>query len=253
MRSGPVSGWSCPGEGAPLAPRTGLTQIRRMFIGHFAAALAAKRATPRTSLGWLFAACQLSDLIWPLLLLAGVERAHIAPGDTAATPLAFDHYPWSHSLLMTVVWGIVLGGIYLAWRGDRRAAVVLAAVVASHWVLDWITHRPDLPITPWSDTRVGLGLWHSVIATVVVEGVLFALGIWLYSTVTRPRDRTGRVAWVSLVVFLVLIYVANIFGPPPTNMTAVAVSALAIWLLVWWAAWADGHREVRARADRIVG
>ena len=213
-----------------------------MFIGHFAVALAAKRATPRTSLGWLFAACQLSDLIWPVLLLAGVESAHIDPGNTAATPLAFDHYPWSHSLLMAVVWGIVLAGIYLGLRGDRRAALVLAAVVVSHWVLDWISHRPDLPLTPWSDARVGLGLWNSVAATVVVEGLLFAIGVWIYTRITAPRDRTGRVAWISLALFVVLIYVANIFGPPPTSMTAVAVSALAIWLLVWWAAWADAHR-----------
>ena len=221
-----------------------------MFIGHFAVALAARRAAPRTSLGWLFAACQLSDLIWPVLLLAGVESAHIEPGNTAVTPLAFDHYPWSHSLLMTIAWGIVLGGIYLGLRGDRRAALVLAAVVVSHWVLDWISHRPDLPLTPWGDTRVGLGLWNSVIATVVVEGLLFAIGVRMYSRFTAPRDRTGRVAWVSLVLFLALIYVANIFGPPPTSMTAVAVSALAIWLLVWWAAWADGHRMVRAHAGR---
>jgi len=218
-----------------------------MFIGHFAVALAAKRATPRTSLGWLFAACQLSDLVWPVLLLAGVERAHVAPGNTAATPLAFDHYPWSHSLLMTFVWGIVLGGVYVAYRGDRRAALVLAAVAVSHWVLDWISHRPDMPLTPWSDTRVGLGLWNSVVATVVVEGLLFAIGAWLYARATSARDRTGRVAWVSLAVFLVLIYVANILGRPPTSMTAVAVSALAIWLLVWWAAWADRHREPIAR------
>ena len=214
-----------------------------MFLGHFAVALAARRATPRTSLGWLFAACQLPDLIWPVLLLAGVERAHVAPGDTAVTPLAFDHYPWSHSLLMTIVWGIALAGIYVAYRGDRRAALVLEAVVVSHWVLDWISHRPDLPLTPWGETRVGLGLWNSVMATVVVEGLLFAIAVWMYSRATRARDRTGRVAWLSLVVFLVLIYVANIFGPPPKNMTAVAVSALAIWLLVWWAAWADRHRE----------
>lgn len=219
-----------------------------MFIGHFAVALAAKRATPWTSLGWLFAACQLSDLIWPVLLLAGVEQAHIAPGNTAATPLAFDHYPWSHSLVMTVVWGIVLGGIYVAYRGDRRAALVLAAVVVSHWVLDWISHRPDLPLSPWNSMRVGLGLWNSVIATVVVEAALFVIGVWIYSRVTVPRDRTGRVAWVGLVLFLVLIYVANIFGPPPKNMTAVAVSALAIWLLVWWAAWADGHRAAKGAA-----
>lgn len=223
-----------------------------MFIGHFAVAFAAKRATPRTSLGWLFAACQLSDLLWPLLLLAGVESAHIQPGVTAATPLVFDHYPWSHSLLMTVAWGLLLGGIYVALRGDRRAALVLALVVLSHWVLDWISHIPDLPLTPWGDVRVGLGLWRSVAATLVVEGLLFAIGVWIYSRATTASDRTGRLAWVSLVVFLVLIYAANAYGPPPTSMTAVAISALAIWLLVWWAAWADGHRTGTSRHASVA-
>jgi len=213
-----------------------------MFIGHFAVALAAKRATPRTSLGWLFAACQVPDLIWPVLLLVGVERAHIQPGVTAATPLVFDHYPWSHSLLMTVVWGAVLGGIYLGIRGDRRAALMLAALVVSHWVLDWISHVPDMPLVPWGGAKVGLGLWNSVTATMVVESVMFVVGAWLYSHITRPRDRTGRIAWVSLLVFLVAIYVVNEFGPPPTSVTAVAVSALAMWLLVWWGSWVDEHR-----------
>lgn len=213
-----------------------------MFIGHFAVALAAKRSTPHTSLGWLFAACQLPDLIWPVLLLVGVERAHIQPGATAATPLVFDHYPWSHSLLMTIVWGFLLGALYLGVRGDRRAALVLAALVASHWVLDWISHVPDMPLVPWSGPKLGLGLWNSVAATMVVEGAMFIVGVWLYSRSTSACDRTGRIAWVSLVVFLTLIYVANEFGPPPTSMTAVAVSALAIWVLVWWGAWADGHR-----------
>lgn len=219
-----------------------------MFLGHFAVALAAKRATPRTSLGWLFAGCQLSDLIWPVLLLAGVERAHIEPGITAATPLVFDHYPWSHSLLMTVVWGLVFGGTYVALRGDRRGATVVGLVVVSHWVLDWISHRPDMPIVPWGGPRVGLGLWNSVVATVAVEGLMFALGVWIYTRSTVPRDRTGRRAWVSLVVFLAAIYVANEFGPPPTSMTAVAVGALAIWLLVWWGAWVDGHRQATEAA-----
>src|SRR5688572_6339507 len=122
-----------------------------MFIGHFAVALAAKRVAPGTSLGWLFAACQLPDLIWPVFLLTGVERARVAPGDTAFTPLAFEHYPWSHSLLMMVGWGVLLGAAYMLRDRDGRAALTLALLVVSHWVLDWITHRPDMPLVPGSD------------------------------------------------------------------------------------------------------
>ena len=216
-----------------------------MFIGHFAAAFAAKRAGPRASLGWLVAACQLPDLIWPVLLLAGVERAGIEPGNTAFTPLAFDHYPWSHSLLLVAIWGAALAAIY-RWRGGpRREAFIVAILVVSHWVLDWVTHRPDLPLVPGGGPRLGLGLWNSVAATLAVEGILFAIGVWVYSRATVPRDRTGRWAWIALVAFLVIVNGMNAFGPPPTSMTAVAVSALAIWLLVWWAAWADRHRTPR--------
>ena len=215
-----------------------------MFIGHFAAAMAAKRAAPGVSLGWLFAAAQLPDLLWPALLLAGVERARVAPGDTAFTPLAFEHYPWSHSLLMVALWGAVLARLY-RWQRGRAAggALVLAALVVSHWVLDWVTHRPDLPLLPGAGPRLGLGLWNSVAATLAVELLLFAAGAWLYARGTRPGDRTGRWAWAGLVLFLLVVHFANAFSPPPPSMTAVAVGGLAIWLLVWWGAWADGHRR----------
>ena len=217
-----------------------------MFIGHFAAAFAAKRAAPRVSLGWLFAACQLPDLVWPLLLLAGVERARVVPGDTAFTPLAFDHYPWSHSLLVVFVWGVAIALAYSLRRGGRRDALVLAALVVSHWVLDWVTHRPDLPLVPFGGPRLGLGLWNSVVGTLVVEGLLFALAVWVYARATAARDRTGRLALAGLVAFLALTYASNLFSPPPPSMTAVAVMGLAIWLLVLWGAWADRHRATAA-------
>lgn len=213
-----------------------------MFIGHFAAAMAAKRAAPRVSLGWLFAATQLADLLWPVLLLSGIEQARIAPDDTAFTPLAFDHYPWSHSLLMLLVWGVLLGTLYQWRRGDRRGAAILAVLVVSHWVLDWVTHRPDMPLVPGGGPKLGLGLWNSVAATLAVEGALFFVGVWLYSRATSPTNAKGRWGWIGLVVFLVLTYAANVVSPPPPSMTAVAFGGFAIWLLVWWAAWADRHR-----------
>lgn len=220
-----------------------------MFIGHFAVALAAKRATPRTSLGWLFAACQLPDLLWPVLLLAGVEHARLDPGNTAFTPLAFDHYPWSHSLLTVTVLGVLLGGAYLVRRGDRKAAATLVALVVSHWVLDWLTHAPDLPLAPQGTLRFGFGLWNSVAGTLLVEGLMFAAGVWLYTRTTSGRNRIGRAAWVSLAAFLVVTYLANAFGPPPPSMGAVAGGGLAIWLLVLWAWWADSHRADVAGAN----
>jgi hypothetical protein len=213
-----------------------------MFIGHFAVAMAAKRAAPRTSLGWLFAASQFPDLLWPVFLLTGIERARIAPGDTAFTPLAFEHYPWSHSLLMVVIWGALLGGAYRLRRGDGRASLVIALLVVSHWVLDWVTHRPDLPLVPGGGPKLGLGLWNHATATLVIELLVFAGGVWVYARSNPPRDRTGRWAFVALIAFLVFMHATNAVSPPPPNITAVAIAGLAIWLLVWWAAWADRHR-----------
>ena len=126
-----------------------------MFIGHFGLAFAAKRLAPRTGLGTLFAASQWVDLLWPVLLLLGIEQVRIAPGDTAYTSLAFVHYPWTHSLLMSIAWALFLGLAYRLATGERRGAWVVGALVASHWVLDFVTHRPDLPVVPWGAGRSG--------------------------------------------------------------------------------------------------
>jgi membrane-bound metal-dependent hydrolase YbcI (DUF457 family) len=219
-----------------------------MFIGHYAAALAAKRVAGRPSLGWFFAACQLPDLIWPILVLAGVERLSIDPGNTAFTPLSFDHYPWSHSLLMCAVWGAALGGVYLALRRDLRGALVIESLVMSHWILDFITHRPDLPLAPGSAARFGLGLWNNVPASLTIETLFYIGAVWLYSMLTRPVDRVGRVGFWVLVAFLLGTHLANAFRPPPPNVTMVAASALALWVLVPIAAWVDGHRVAALRA-----
>lgn len=219
-----------------------------MFIGHYAVAFAAKRLTTRPSLGWLFAACQFPDLLWPILVLAGVERLSIDPGNTAFTPLSFDHYPWSHSLLMVAVWGALLGGLYLAVRKDVRGAVVIEALVMSHWLLDFVTHRPDLPLIPGGATRVGLGLWNNVPASLAIETLFYVGAVWLYAMVTKPIDRIGRVAFWVLVAFLMGTHLANAFGPPPPSATMVAASALALWVLVPIAAWIDRHRSPAASA-----
>lgn len=213
-----------------------------MFIGHFALALAAKRATPRTSLGVLFAAAQLPDLLWPIFLLAGIERVRVTPSGNPFTHLWFVSYPWTHSLLMVAIWGIVAAAIYLLWRHDNRGAAMILLLALSHWGLDWVTHRPDLPLVPEGGLYTGLGLWNSTAATVLVEGLLFIGGLQFYLAASRPRDRTGRWAFWSLMAVLVIIYVIGLVGPPPPSSKAVAWSALALWLTPFWAGWADRHR-----------
>lgn len=216
-----------------------------MFIGHFAVAFAAKRAAPQLPLGTLFLAAQLADLVWPTLVLLGVERFEIRPGITAVTPLDFVHYPYSHSLAAVVFWGGVLAVPCLAWTRRAWPAAVLFAVVLSHWVLDAVSHRPDMPLTIDGDARIGLGLWNSLGATLAVESALFIVCVALYARATRALDRTGQRALAGLIAFLAVVYVANLFGPPPPSTTAVAWTAQAIWLLVAWGYWIDRHRSAR--------
>jgi hypothetical protein len=214
-----------------------------MFVGHFGLAFAAKRAAPRSSLATLFAATAFLDIAWPVLVLLGIEKVRIAPGITAFAPFDFVSYPWSHSAAMALVWSVLFGVAVLAAGRDRTAALVCAALVFSHWVLDLVSHRPDLPIWP-GGPRVGLGLWTSVPATLAVEGALFAAGIWVYAATTGPRDRIGRWALVGLVAFLTAAYLSDrLGGPPPPSETVVAwVGVAAAVVLIPWAAWVDRHR-----------
>ena len=212
-----------------------------MFIGHFGVALAAKRIAPRTSLGTLVMAAQFVDLLWPVFLLLGLERVIIAPGNTAVTPLDFISYPLSHSLFADLGWACLFAGIYKLVNRDSRGAACLWFVVLSHWVLDALSHRPDLPLYPGSATYVGLGLWNSRFWTVFVEGAIFAFGAMTYARTTPIRDRIGFFAFRSFIALL-LFYLLNIFGPPPPSEKAVALGALGLWFFVVWAYWLDRHR-----------
>ena len=223
-----------------------------MFLGHYAVACGAKRAAPEVSLGTLFASSAFLDLVWPVLVIAGVERVAIAPGATAFTPLDFEHYPVSHSLLMSVVWGALFGAGYFLWRHNPRHALVLGAVVVSHWVLDAIAHRPDLPLTLAGDARVGFGLWNSVAGTLAVELALFTAGVALYVRTTAARDRIGGVGFIVFVAFLLAIYAGAACGPPPPSAAAVAWTDMTQWLVVLWAAWIDRHRSLRGRRPALV-
>ena len=219
-----------------------------MFLGHFGLAFAARKASPTISLGALFLACQFADLLWPTLVLAGIERVEIDPGATAFTPLAFVSYPYSHSLMALILWGVIVGTIYtMATRAPAAAAVTLALLVVSHWGLDYITHRPDMPLTMGGPQRVGLGLWNSVPGTLAAEFALFGGGLAVYLRSTAARDRIGSIALWSLVVFMLVVYVAASFGPPPPSSAAVGWSAQAMWLLVLWGYWVDRHRTPVAR------
>jgi len=215
-----------------------------MFIGHFALGYAAKRWAPNLSLAMLFAAAVFADLLWPVLVALGIEHVRIAPGMTASTPLEFISYPYSHSLLTLTIFGALFG-----WTATRRATApvapsfVLMLLVVSHWVLDVVTHIPDMPLYP-GGPKFGLGLWNSVAGTLVVETVLFACGVWIYARATKPRDAIGTWAFAGITAFLFVGFVVNANGTPPPSVAALWMMALGLGALTLWLAWfADSHRR----------
>jgi hypothetical protein len=217
-----------------------------MFIGHYAVGLASKKAAPKPSLGTYIMAVSFLDLLWPIFLITGVEHVSIIPN--AASPferLDFTDYPLSHSLLMTVVWASLFAGVYWMLRRDTRSAAWLWMCVASHWVLDYFTHRPDLPLMPGSSALVGLGLWNSAAATIAIEGAMFIAGIYLYLRATKAKDKTGTLAFWGLIGFVLLAYVSSLLGPAPPDVNTIGWFGLLGWLTVLWGYWINKHREAK--------
>jgi membrane-bound metal-dependent hydrolase YbcI (DUF457 family) len=214
-----------------------------MFIGHLAVGFAAKSIAPKPSLGTYCAAVSFLDLLWPLFLLLGIEHVKIDPGNTAVTPLAFIDYPFSHSLLMTILWALLFALSYYVIRRDIKGGLWLLIAVVSHWILDAITHRPDLPLTPGRSTLIGFELWNSLPGTMVTEFLLFVMGVALYLRSTKTKDRTGAIALWSFIGVIVGMYIANLFGPPPPDARFLAWFALSGWLIVFWGWWIERHRE----------
>ena len=222
-----------------------------MFIGHFGVGFGLKCIAPRVSLALLIAATVWADILWTLFLLFGWEHARISVGDTRWTPLDFYDYPCSHSLLFLVLWATALALVYRAYRADLAGANAVWIGVVSHWVLDWITHRPDMPLYP-NGRRFGLSLWNSIPGTLIVELPLFLAGVWLYARCTRARDRIGRIAFWAYVALLLLLYFGDRFGDPPESMRVIAVAGLLATLaFLAWPWWFDRHREPVAPLDPI--
>jgi membrane-bound metal-dependent hydrolase YbcI (DUF457 family) len=216
-----------------------------MFIGHFAVGFASKRVAPRASLAVLLAAPLFLDILWPVFIAVGLEHVRIVPGITKVTPLDLYDMPWSHSLVMSLLWSVLFGGAYFALRRDRTASLVLGAGVFSHFILDWVTHRPDMQLWPGSP-RYGLGLWFSLPGTLIVEGAMFVGALAIYVRTAKARNRKGSIGLWAFVAFLLIAYFGSIFGPPPPSTNALVGSAIVAWLLLIWAWWFDRNRDVSA-------
>ena len=214
-----------------------------MFIGHFGVGLAAKGFDRKPSLGTLILASQFIDLLWPIFLIFGLERVRLDPGNTAFTPLDFVYYPFSHSFLSVFIWSCLFGLVYFCIRKNLKSSIMLGFLVMSHWILDLITHRPDLPLTWWTDFKIGFGLWNSVFFTLVIEIGIFLVGAYIYLLITKPKNKIGLVSIWSLLIFLMVIYLLNVFGPPPPSVKPIAFVGLSQWLFVAWGYWIDKNRE----------
>ncbi|HEY9046104.1 MAG TPA: hypothetical protein VIN08_09415 [Ohtaekwangia sp.] len=211
-----------------------------MFIGHFGLGMAAKKAAPNVSLGTLFIAFQFLDLVWPTLLLLGVEQVVIHPELGGTRTFEFTHYPITHSLAMVIVWSLLFGSIYWLVKRDTRSALVVGFGVLSHWLLDLIVHFHDLPLYPGNSPFAGFGLWASVAGTLLVECAIFVTGIILYLRSTEST-RTGRIVFWIIIILLALVQLSNFFAPAPENVKALAWSGQFQWLFVALAYWADGR------------
>lgn len=215
-----------------------------MFLAHFGVALAAKKVVPTVSLGTLILSAQWLDLLWPSLLLLNVEKVVIDPGNTKVTPLDFIHYPYSHSLLLVTCWALVASLLHYFFMRKKRAAIVIGVLVLSHWVLDLIVHRPDLPLYPGISPLLGFGLWNSVVITVILETAIFFTGLYFYMQVTTPKTKRGFYSLWTLVVILYSIFLLNLFGPLPPDVQSIAWAGHLQWLFVALGFWVDYNRRV---------
>lgn len=217
-----------------------------MFAGHLAIALTAKRIEPRVSLGTLVLAALLPDLLAFLLLIFGIEHFAEVPGVTS-NRIVGRSIAYSHSLLAVAIYAALFAVVYFLWRRYRRGALLLACVVLTHWFLDVVSHRPDMPLAPGVSPVFGLGLWNSLPATLLVEGGFWLLSIILYVRSTQAKSRAAPfVFWIG-VALLTLIWYGNISAGMDPNPLKAGVGGLVIFsLVVAWAYWINRLRATRS-------
>jgi hypothetical protein len=217
-----------------------------MLVGHFAVGFLTKRFEPTLSLGTLVLAAMLPDLLWPLFTLAGLEHVNFGSGRGAGNYFEAVNIAMSHSLLLGVVWGGLFALAYTFIRGSARGAWVLTALVLSHWVLDVVSHRPDMPLAPATTPRLGLGLWTSVPLTIALEGGFWLIALVAYARATRAKTRAeDYVLWIA-VLLLTLVWYNNVAGPPPPNPETAPIGSLVLFsLVVLWAYWINRLRPIR--------
>ena len=215
-----------------------------MFVGHYGPTFAIKAARPELPLWLLFLAAQAVDIAWATFVLAGIEKVRIVPGITAASPLDLYYMPYTHSLVAAIAWSVAVAAVckvLFRWKGWASGAWVGVAVF-SHWVIDLLVHRPDLPL--WGDTaKVGLGLWNHAALSFALEAAVLGAGLALYLVRTRARNAAGRYAPIVFALAMLAIQGSTFFAPPPGSVRLLAVTALASYFaFAAIAGWIDRQR-----------
>jgi hypothetical protein len=221
-----------------------------MFIGHYGAAFAGKIVSfpgkdksRKPSLGTLFLAAQFLDVLWPVFILLGIEKIAIANSTNTFLNVQFLYYPFSHSLAGSAVWSLLFALVYYIIRRNVKYSLLCGVLVLSHWVLDLISHIPDLQIIPGIELRVGLGLWNSEVLTVIIEGSIFIFGIYLYLRSTTAKNKRGWITLWGLIIFLIIAYITSIFSPAPPSVNAIGYAGLSQWIIIAWGYWVDRNRS----------
>jgi hypothetical protein len=215
-----------------------------MFVGHYGVSFAARRAVGRVPLWVWFLATQWMDVVWSVLVLLGIEKLRIVPGFTEANALDLYYMPFTHGLPGSILVSLVFGAIVAVFLSENRATTLLlvAAASFSHWMLDLVVHVPDLPLYD-NSAKVGFGLWRHVMLSFPLELIVLGAGAWLYARGATFASARSRFAFWAFVVVLAAVQVFANFGPPPSSPPAMAVSALALYLvLASLAAWVERIR-----------
>jgi hypothetical protein len=220
-----------------------------VFVGHYGVSFAASRADRRLPLWLTFLAVQWVDILWSVFVLLGVEKVRIVPGITATNALDLYYMPYTHGLLTSLGWAVLVALAY-AWlarpAGQWRSGALLGAAVFSHWILDLVVHRPDLPL--WGDSaKVGLGLWNHPVPAFLLEAAVLVCGIVLYWPLLPGRARRIALGLLGLAMLLIQLRVFFAMAPPSPRQTA--VMALVFYVAFAWAAYRIGGRQAEHPRD----
>lgn len=224
-----------------------------MLVGHFGVSLAAKRLAPKASLGILVLASLVPDLLAWAFFLAGIEHARIHPGITRTNSLEMYDIAISHSLATAAIWGALMATAYFLWRRYSRASWVIFALVLSHWLLDFLSHRPDMPLAPGMHHYFGLGLYNSPLGILLVEGLIWLAGIIVYARSTRARKHAGVWLFWGAVFLLTALWLGTLGGSPPPDLRRAGISSLIFFsIVVLWAYFVDSLRSVRQQPAALA-